>query len=495
MVLRASATGRVRAAAVAALPVLLVVQSLALAVPLLPNEDRSTLYPETPAQEFVNEHLGPGRMAAAGHIFYGNTPMLWRTRTFAGHTFHAPTWKDAILAVDANAFAGNPTETLPILAATTQVATSPILDRLGVTWFATPPDAPPFGTVEQHTLPSASCDGRTSVGSEVASVPAQDSTPTPTTHVAAGETGLRGVTVRICSGGEAVPYGARLVATAHAGDHEVTGATHLRAWLAPGDVTVGLPAEALGGADDIEISVELQGAPGVALTPATTAGGDLAVDLVRPTDDGLRLAYANDLRIYERTAALPRVRWAAHSEVVSQPGDRLERLRSGHVPVDTVVLSTEDANGLERSGRGDDSGDETADEAVVTIVEDGTDTIRLRVDAPALGYVVVADAMQTDWSAQIDGEAADLVDADHAGVAVAVPRGTHEVRLELTPRGRTTGLTLGLASVAGLAGAGAASLWRARRGSVAVGWSGLRPRIRPPAAGWGAGRRARRTRR
>ena len=158
VVWRAAPAGRARSIALAGLPVLLVVQSLALAVPLLPNEDRSLLYPATPAQEFVTDHVGSDRIAAEGRVFYGDVPMLWKTRTFTGHTFHAPTWKDAIETVDGEAFVGNPSETFPALRATEDVVTSPVLDRLGVAWFATRPDAPPLGIVEPGTLAGASCE-------------------------------------------------------------------------------------------------------------------------------------------------------------------------------------------------------------------------------------------------------------------------------------------------------------------------------------------------
>ena len=424
MVWRAAPAGRARSVALAGLPVLLVIQSLVLAVPLLPDEDRSLLYPVTPAQEFVTDHVGSDRIAVEGRVFYGDVPMLWETRTFTGHTFHAPTWKDAIETVDGEAFVGNPSETFPALRATEDVVTSPVLDRLGVAWFATRPDAPPLGTVEPGTLAGASCEP---APARLARPPRRRH-PRPTTRVDAGEAGLRGVTVRVCGDGDAVPYGSRLVVTARTPDAEVTGALHLHDALPQGDVTVSLPGETLAGAGVLEVTVVLEAAD-VELPLATTPSGDLAVDIVRPTDDGLRLAYAADLRVYQRLDALPRIRWASRAEVVPDATDRLAYLSSGQVPDDTVVLSTgQDA------GEAVDPGDDAS--AAITVVEDGGDAMEIHVDAPADGHVVVADALQDDWSASVDGRPADLVDADHAGVAVAVPSGVHEVRLELAPRGR-----------------------------------------------------------
>ena len=65
-------------------------------------------------------------------------------------------------------------------------------------------------------------------------------------------------------------------------------------------------------------------------------------DLRRPDPAGPGrpgLAYAGDLRIYERTNALPRIHWAGRSVVVEDKDERLDRLASGSVPSDTVVLS------------------------------------------------------------------------------------------------------------------------------------------------------------
>jgi uncharacterized membrane protein YfhO len=62
------------------------------------------------------------------------------------------------------------------------------------------------------------------------------------------------------------------------------------------------------------------------------------------------------------------------------------------------------------------------------------------VDADGAGYLVVAESVQVDWTATVDGVEAEIVDADHAFGAVHVPPGRHEITFAYTPRGATAGL-------------------------------------------------------
>jgi uncharacterized membrane protein YfhO len=72
----------------------------------------------------------------------------------------------------------------------------------------------------------------------------------------------------------------------------------------------------------------------------------------------------------------------------------------------------------------------------------------------------VADALQSGWRATVDGEAADVLDADHAGVAVLVPEGRHTVTLRYRPSAWRAGLALTATTALALA---AATVWDIRR--------------------------------
>ncbi|MGH8571714.1 MAG: hypothetical protein ACREX8_03945, partial [Gammaproteobacteria bacterium] len=173
-------------------------------------------------------------------------------------------------------------------------------------------------------------------------------------------------------------------------------------------------------------------------------------------DDGLRVGYAGSAVVYQRLTALPRIRWAADPVVEPEPGRRLDRLSAGDLTADQVLL---DAPGPGADGA----------PARVSVVTDALDEIVVEVAAAGAGYLVVADALQTGWAVTVDGAPADLVPADHAVVAVAVPAGEHRVRLHYAgpQHGAGAGVT-GLAAIALFGLVGAEWRWarRMRRGGA-----------------------------
>jgi hypothetical protein len=74
--------------------------------------------------------------------------------------------------------------------------------------------------------------------------------------------------------------------------------------------------------------------------------------------------------------------------------------------------------------------------------------VRIEVEAPAAAIVVVRNAWDEGWTATVDGAPAPVLHADHLLQGVAVPAGSHEVRLAY--REPAIGLGLLLSSVAWL---------------------------------------------
>jgi Bacterial membrane protein YfhO len=459
--------GHARALVAALLVVVAAVQSLAFSLPLLPNESRDTLYPETPGLAYLQEHLGDERLAAEGATFYGNTTMLFGLRNVGGHSFFPPTWKEMLRMASPEAFDSSPT--LSYLDGTQETATTPLFDRMGVRYFVGTPGHPPLGAREGRSLDETVCEppADTDVVTVLpgATAPAQPAPAAPDDVVARlrvpGGSGLRGVVLRSCEDAH-LEHGAALEVTASAGGETATGALPLRPTVIAGDLPLPVAGDTLGGEEDIEVTVRLRGGPPESLTLATTPEGTLATNLIRPgQDDGLRLAHADDLRIYERLNALPRVRWAGRSQVIDEPGERVATLAGGRVPDDTVILSQGESGG---SGAGG-----TVDQVAAG------DTLRLEVDAEGDGYAVVADAMQSGWAATVDGEPVEVLDADHSGVAVAVPAGRHVVEFAYRPEGQRVGFVLSVLSAACLA--------------AALGWTAVRRRrsARRPTTPHGSG--------
>jgi hypothetical protein len=414
----------VATAALAAIPVLLVIESLAFSLPLLPNEDRSTLYPVTPGIDFLSGVAEGDRVAAQDLTLYGTGSTVFGIRMVTGHGFYAPTWKQAVLQADPNAFARS--GTFGFLAGTTDVITSPVLDRLGAGWFAATPQALPAGRRLSVDAERPECDTAgdrfTWDGEMTLDVPARD--------------GLRGVVLQVCDPAEVPPDAAVEVALDGA---SIPARLPLPDTVAAGQLPIVVPGEQVRG-DTVEVRLTLTGPGDGGLTLATGPGGDVVADPVAPDDDGLRLAYADDLVVYQRLDALDRVHWAGMATVVEDPQTRLTELASGDIPVDNVLLSEDGPAG-------------SGEPADVRVVTDTPTSMSAEVDAAGDGYLVVADALQQGWVAQVDGEAAELVAADHAGVAVHVPAGQHEITLRHRPPGQRVGLAVTAVALLALAGA------------------------------------------
>lgn len=443
VVLWSGRRGVVAAVALACLPLLFAVEAVAFAAPVTPNVDRSELYPSPPAIDYLVEHAGDERLAPEGWVLFGSASSVYGLRSATGHSFYTEEWKEVLLAADPEAFAGS--ETFPLLEGSLEVVSSPMFDRLGVGWWAGSPHTPPPGRRVGRAATSATCE-------ETVEVADDDAVTVEIPPVEASEDpGLRAIVVRVCGGS---PQGTTLGA-------ELEGVDRSAGWTPVGmgelgngapasrEVSIALPGEGLEAPGEATIRLTADGPRDRAATIslAATPDGEPVVDVIRSTDDGLRLVYAKDLRIYRRTRSLERVRWAARSVAIADGDQRLELLASGDLAGGTVVLNEE---GEATSGAPAD----------VVVARDDPSHISVDVDAAGAGYLVVSDALQHDWVPTVDGEPAELVAADHAGVAVHVPEGEHRVELSFRPRGQRLGLAIS-ALTALLLGLGV--LWERKR--------------------------------
>jgi hypothetical protein len=408
--------------ALAAVPVLLVVESLALSLPLLPNEDRSTVYPTTPGIDFLADRVGDERIAFQDLTLYGSATTIYGLRSVTGHAFNSPTWKQAVATIDPDAFSRS--GTFAFMSGTNEVMTSPLLDRLGARWFASTPETVPPGDRRTTDAADASCERTTELRDELTlSVPADN--------------GIRGVILRVC---ESVQLPVDAAIEVQASGATVPARVPLVEAVDPAELLITVPSEDPAPGGSVELRLSLADADGQALQLAARPDREVIADAVHVADDGLRLAYVDDLVVYQRSRGLPRFRWAGRATTVADDGMRLSRLATGRVADDTVLLSED---GPEGSG---DAGD-------VTVTRDTPTSMAANVDAQGDGYLVVADALQQGWVANVDGERADLIDADHAGVAVHVPAGQHEVTLRYAPSGQRAGVAVSAVSAAALAAA------------------------------------------
>jgi uncharacterized membrane protein YfhO len=91
---------------------------------------------------------------------------------------------------------------------------------------------------------------------------------------------------------------------------------------------------------------------------------------------------------------------------------------------------------------------EAVGKAVVELSENPNEVVIHSVGDQA-GWVVLGDTWYPGWRAWVDGEQAPIQHANYVFRAVAVPAGTHEVRMNYRPMWFYGGLGVSMMSVAG----------------------------------------------
>ncbi len=173
--------------------------------------------------------------------------------------------------------------------------------------------------------------------------------------------------------------------------------------------------------------------------------------------DKFTLAFDGDptVNVYRNQAALPRAFMVYRAEVAATHEEAWVRLHQpGFDPATTVIL--EGGQPLEVAPDG---------QAMVRVVRYEPDALEIEVNTPAEGYLFLSDPFYPGWQARVDGRREELLRADYAFRAVAVPAGNHRVTMAFRPGSWLAGLGIGLVTGVALllwVGAGPA---RRRRGA------------------------------
>lgn len=402
-----------RASSVFLVVILVLAQSVSFFRTVLPGNTLKDFYPVTGAHRFLAEHDGHDRFEGSGGTMYSATASYYGLRVATGHSFLEPEWADLLKAVDKKTRQSPTNYAFPSTVTPENVGDSSILDRMGVKYFAFDPTLLPGAATQ---LPagdgSAVISQNGSLRCSVAGGPLWGIQFLGHDPVRAAS--ADGITVNV---------------TVRAGNKVITGARYLGAQLAgPAIVTVPVAGEGIAAGTRTEIDIRVHGGAGPA--SVVTSGGQALCQPVRPSADKLRLVYSDaGTIIFQRLAALPRIRWASRSVVLPDATARVAALKAG-VPGDEVVLNSPAGSG---SGA----------PATVRVTNDSGDRITARLDAAGAGYLVVADALYAPgWSVTVDGKRATLLRADHAMVGVAVPAGQHTVRLSYKAPGQLVGAAL-----------------------------------------------------
>ena len=168
-----------------------------------------------------------------------------------------------------------------------------------------------------------------------------------------------------------------------------------------------------------------------------------------PPSPDLRLAFRNEIDVYENTRVLPRA-FIVHRALVERDVDSILRIMGspGFDPASMVVLEEAAPGGFAPATPPPSPGR-------AAITNYGEDRIEIVADLPANGWLVVSNTFYPGWEATSDGRPVRLQRADCAVIALPLEAGRHTVVLEYRPssiaRGKILTLLGLMLSVSGMA--------------------------------------------
>ena len=191
---------------------------------------------------------------------------------------------------------------------------------------------------------------------------------------------------------------------------------------------------------------------------------------------GLRVAYEDErVMVVESPTAAPKAEFWTSARVLPDSSTIVQAIRADPALVlGRPLLASSpvvDRLGLDwgevrMGGMGAQAASEAALPATVEVY--GPNRVRLAVDAPGPGLLVLKDAAAPGWQASLDGADAEIVEVHAMVRGIAVPTaGRHAVELVYRP----VSLIWGLAVSAACALAVAALAIRAHVGQPSMGWS------------------------
>ncbi len=141
-----------------------------------------------------------------------------------------------------------------------------------------------------------------------------------------------------------------------------------------------------------------------------------------------KLAYLNDLAIYENIQAMPRA-YAVHDYVVKEGVEQVLRYMGSDVfdMRKEVVLEDQPSPDFLKGVR------QPSSPPVVTIDSYTPDKIIITADLSANGWLVLSDSYYPGWKVEVDGTTAEILNANSNFRAVALPAGKHNVKFLYSP--------------------------------------------------------------
>nr|MBI3612126.1 YfhO family protein [Nitrospirota bacterium] len=151
-------------------------------------------------------------------------------------------------------------------------------------------------------------------------------------------------------------------------------------------------------------------------------------------DKHLRLVFDGEVRLYENLQFLPRAFFVPNASWADQDENILARLRRDDFePRSLVVLKGGPGGQIDRRPSPEGG------PAEVSLVDYQPSEVRVMVNAPTDGWVVLLDNYFPGWRASVDGSPARIYQANFTFRAVNVPSGRHQIEFSYRPLSFTVG--------------------------------------------------------
>lgn len=399
--------------------------------------------PEAPVGDFYGERAGHRalgslldgryRFTASDYNYYPNSGQALGLADLRGLALHSKALKALVRAFNPQAFTRDPLKLN--LKREEWNLTSPLLDDLGVRYFAEATGELPFGRVTQD----ADLTWERWVSADSVSDAA-------TAGVAPGP--LNGVYLPLRAGGRCLGASVRL--SLLAGDSLLATSTRPAFDVTGGWTGFAILGRALGAGDSYRLQATST-SPTCRLDVGMTGARVARQLLVEDPGQAVRLVSTVESWIYERPSAWALV--SAHARWRAFPDQAQLLAWAAHRP-------PEDADVAAYVGA-DPPAPGPVGAAPPTVVDStiSDNAVRARVTSGDRALVVVSENLSNGWTAQVDGKPAALVPVDGALMGVFVPAGEHRVTLDYLPKTFLLGSTV---SGVALLAAGVA-LWEPRR--------------------------------
>lgn len=369
------------------------------------------------------------RFAASEFQFYPNSGQALRLADLRGLALHSQEFKALVQAFNAQAFSR---DALKIdLRREEWNLSSPLLDHLGVRYFAVGTGELPFGRVADDA------DLVWDRWASVAGLPDE-----ALTGIAPGP--LNGMYVPMRAVGEEACDGARVHLSLESGGRTLATSSRSGFDVGGGWTGFALLGRGLAAGDQYRISAT-SSEPGCGVAVGMVGPRVARQPLIEDPDQAVRLVSTEQAWIYERPSAWELVsahqRWRAFPDqadllawAVNRPPEDADVAAYVGAPVPGPAPVTGQA-------------------PVVTSSRISDNSVRAEVSGGSGALVVVSQNLADGWTARVDGRAAPVVAVDGALMGVFVPPGRHTVVLNYLPRSfvlgtAVSGVALALALVA-----------------------------------------------